>query len=131
MQKLNDAELLEQLILIKQEECDKQGKELKEHFRNAYESLKPINMLKNTFKQAVSSPDVKTQIADTAIGLTTGFLAKKLFAGNSGNPLVKLVGSLIGSFVASKAEKNGEEIRSMGSFIINKITNKDHSNNGD
>lgn len=130
MQKLTSSQLLDQLILIKQEERDNQGRVLKQEFRVAYENLKPINILKNTFKQATSSPDLKTQIVDTAIGLTTGFIAKKLFTGNSNNPFVKLVGSLLGSFVSSKAEKNADEIKAIGSFLVNKATNKDHLDHG-
>lgn len=127
MQKLNAAELLDQLILIKQEEHDQQLRELKNHFHETYESLRPINILKNSLKESSSSLNLKTQIADTAIGVTSGFLAKKLFSGNSSNPLVNLVGTMIGAFVASKAEKNAEGIKSIGSFLINKLVDNDHS----
>lgn len=68
--------LLNQLIVIKEAEQLQQGTALKEHFRETYESLKPINILKSTFKKASSSPNLKSQLTNTAIGMTTGFLAK-------------------------------------------------------
>lgn len=117
---------LNELILIKEAEQRQQGAALKEHFKETYESLKPINILKSTFKKAVSSPDLKSSAANSAIGITVGFLAKKLFGGNSSNPFIKLAGTLIGSFVGSKAEDNAEGIKSVGSFLLNKITG-DHS----
>ena len=51
---------------------------LKEEFLKTYESFKLINILKSTFKQAVDSPDIKSNIINSAIGLTSGIVAKKL-----------------------------------------------------
>lgn len=122
MHKPDPFVLLNELILVKEAEQKHQGIALKEHFKETYESLKPINILKSTLKKAVSSPDLKSSAANSAIGITVGFLAKKLFGGNSNNPLIKLAGTLIGSFVGSKAEANAEGIKSIGSFLVNKIT---------
>jgi uncharacterized protein YcfJ len=110
-------------ILVKEAEQMKQGVALKEHFRETYESLKPINILKNTFKTAASSGDLKSKVANATIGMAAGFLAKKLLGGSSGNPITKLVGTLVGSFIGSKAEQNADGIRSLGSFLINKLAN--------
>lgn len=120
--------LLNELILVKEVDKKQQGIELKEYFKETYESLKPINILKNTFKKAASSPDLKSKVANAAIGITVGFLAKKLFGGNSTNPLIKIAGTLIGSFVGSKAEDNAEGIKSIGSLLVSKIANSFQSN---
>ncbi len=125
MQTSDPFVLLNQLIVIKEAEQLQQGKALKAHFRETYESLKPINILKSTFKKAATSPSLKSELANTAIGMTTGFLAKKLFGGDSNNPIKKLVGSLIGSFIGSKAEDNAEGIKSLGSFLVNKAIGGD------
>lgn len=127
MEKLNESAFIEQLILIKQAECNKQGEALKQHFRETYESLKPINIIKNTFKQATSSPGLKTDLVNTTIGLASGFIAKKLFIGNSSNLITKLLGNILGSFVAVKTEKSAEGIKSVGSFLVNKIVGQDNS----
>ncbi len=113
--------LLNELILAKEAERKQEGIALKEYFKETYESLKPINILKSTLKKAVSSPDLKSKVADTAIGITVGFLTKKLFSGNSNNPLIKLAGTMIGSFVGSKAEDNAEVIKTMGNILVRKL----------
>ena len=50
MEKINAAILLKQLILVKEAEHIVEGKLLKDHFHLTYESLKPINIIKDTFK---------------------------------------------------------------------------------
>jgi hypothetical protein len=113
---------LNRLILVKEEEQLKQGIALKDHFRETYESLKPINILKNTLRTAVASSDLRSKAANATIGMAVGFLAKKLLGGNSNNPIVKLVGTTIGSFIGSKAEENAEGIKSFGNFLVSKLT---------
>lgn len=113
--------MLKQLILIKEAEHIVEGKLLKDHFHRAYESLKPVNIIKNTFKEIISGPDLKTNIVDAVIGITTGFVAKKVFTGKSHNPLTKIFGIILEMVVASKITKNVDEIKSLGSIILKKI----------
>jgi hypothetical protein len=122
MNKIDPLASLNRLILEKEEEQLKQSVALKQHFRETYESLKPINILKNTFKTAASSNDLGSKVANATIGMAVGLLTKKLLGGNSSNPIKKLVGTMIGSYMGSKAESNGDGIRSFGSFLISKLT---------
>lgn len=94
---------------------------LKEEFLQTAESLKLINIIKSTFKEAVASPDLKTDIVNTAIGLTTGIVAKKVIIGKTLNPVSKLLGVLLEVFVANKVTKNAGEIKSFGSVLMKKI----------
>lgn len=98
---------------------------LKEEFLKTVESLKPINIIKNTLKEAVDLPDLKTGIINSAIGLTTGILAKKIVLGKTLNPLSKLLGVALEMFVANKVAKNTGEIKSFGNIIIKKLFNRD------
>lgn len=97
---------------------------LKAQFHTTYENLKPINIIKNTFKEIISAPDLKTNIVNSVIGLATGFAAKKVFIGKTHNPLTKLAGVVIEMIVANKAVKNAEGIKSIGNIILQKIFNK-------
>ena len=94
---------------------------MKEEFEDTYENLKLINIIKNTFKQAASAPDLKTDIINTAIGLSTGFVAKKLMLGKTLNPFSKLLGVIVELAVANKVTKNADQMRSTGSVIMNKL----------
>ena len=97
---------------------------LKDEFHKTYESLKLINIIKSTFKEAVSAPDLKTNVINTAIGLTTGVIAKKLIIGKTFNPLTKLLGIILEIAVANKATQNADGIKSIGSRIIKKLFNQ-------
>ncbi len=99
---------------------------LKAQFYNTCESLKLSNIIKSTFKEVVSIPDLKTNIVNTAIGLTTGFVAKKLLIGKTHNPLSKLLGFIVEMVVAGKVTKNAEEIKSTGRYLFKKKINQDN-----
>src|ERR1035441_325401 len=124
MKKIHPSTTLKQLILEKKTEHFVEGKLLKEHFHRTYESFKPLNIIKNTFKEIISVPDLKTNVVNSAIGITTGFVAKKIFTGKSHNPLTKLFGIILEMVVASKVTKNADEIKSIGSIILKKIINQ-------
>ncbi len=94
---------------------------LKEELSRTQENFKLINIIKSTFKATVDVPDLKTDIVNAAIGLTTGIVAKKLIIGKTLNPLSKLLGVALEMFVANKVSKNAVQIRSTGSVIINKL----------
>ena len=94
---------------------------LKEHFHLAYESVKPVNIIKNTIKEIISSPDLKTKVVNAAIGLSVGFVAKKVFTGKSDNPLIKLSGTILEMVIASKVTANAEEIKSIANIVLKKI----------
>lgn len=68
---------------------------LKEQFHLTYESLKPLNILKNIFKQASDSDDLKDSIINNSIGLTAGYISKIVFQKSSNSPLKKLFGDII------------------------------------
>jgi hypothetical protein len=113
-------ELRESILLLK----NKQANDwllLKEQFHFTYESLKPINIIKNSFNDAVSGPDLKTNAVNAAIGIASGFVAKKVFTGVLHGPLTKLLGVLVEVLVASKVAKNTDGIKSIGRIILEKI----------
>jgi hypothetical protein len=111
-------------IAIKQLE-EKQAEEwplLKEQFFNTYESFKLINVLKHTLKEAISAPDLKNNVINTAIGLTTGFVAKKTLIGKTYNPLKKLLGVVLEMTVANKIAKHADKIKAFGNIVLNRVT---------
>lgn len=97
---------------------------LKEQFHATYKSLKPINILKSTINEAISAPNLKSNVINAGIGITTGFVAKKIFMGGSHNPLRKLLGIALEMLVANKVAKNADGIKTIGSIILKKILTK-------
>jgi hypothetical protein len=101
-----------------------EGKELKEQFEMAYESIKPVNLLKSTLKDIVSSKEIKGDIVNSSIGLAVGTLSKLLFVRSSRNPLRKLVGSIIMLGVSNLVSKNPGPVKKLGQNVLKMIKKK-------
>ena len=105
---------------ILQLEC-KQANELfllKKEFRNTYETLKPVNLLKSSFSNLLSDSDFKGNILDTVISLAAGFLSKKTVVGSSHNPIKQLLGTFLQIGVTSLVSKNTEGIKSNANRLL-------------
>jgi hypothetical protein len=124
MEKSTPGNLIKELILTKEAAHSEEGKVLKAHFLLTYESLRPINIIKSTFKEAIAAPEIKTSIANSAMGLVGGFIAKKAFTGNSKSPLTNLGGIILEMVVASKVTSNAEEIKAIAAIVLKKIVNQ-------
>ncbi|MBK7668235.1 MAG: hypothetical protein IPJ32_13400 [Sphingobacteriaceae bacterium] len=124
MKKSERALALEELILRKEEELILDGRLLKIHFHEAYESLKPLNLIKTTIQQVIKSPDLKENLANTVMGLASGFVAKKLIIGKTNNPLSNILGSIIELAVTNKVVNNAGDIKAIGSTILKKLLEK-------
>ncbi|MCD6018308.1 MAG: hypothetical protein K0S53_1429 [Bacteroidetes bacterium] len=94
---------------------------LKEQLHEAYESIKPVNLIKGIFKSATESPEITNGLSKAAMGVTSGHLIKKLLFGSSHNPLKKLAGAAIQAIVTNVVSNNSEKITEKGKDIFNII----------
>lgn len=122
MEKISTATQLRSAIKNLEAKNEIEGPKLKLVFMDTYESLKLINVVKSTFKEAITSPDLKDNFLSTAIGLGAGYLAKKTIIGKTSNPLKKLLGIVLELTVANKVSHNADSIKTVGTMIVNKIT---------
>jgi hypothetical protein len=95
---------------------------LKEQFYVTYESLKPINLVKNTLSEVTSSSSVKNNIINNIIGLTTGYLTKKVLVGSSHNPIKRMLGMLLQFAIANVVSRHSGKIKTTGEIILNHIS---------
>ena len=83
-----------------------------------------------------SAPEVKTNLFNNAIGLTTGYISKLVLFGASRNPIKKLIGTILQFAVTNIASKHGQEIKLAGENILHRIlklknnTKKEFHHNG-
>ena len=124
MQKINSGNELKEAIIRLEVLQASEGKMLKEQFHLAYQSIMPINIIKNTFKAATESHELKNDIINTAIGITTGFLSKKLFESVSHSPVKKLLGTALLFGITSVVTNNPEPIKSLGKGLLKTIVCK-------
>lgn len=115
---------------------DEEARLLKAQFKATYESVKPINLIKSTFREFTSSSELKDNVLGTTVGLAAGFLSKALFVGFSSNPLRKLAGSLIMFGVTNLVTRNGANGGGMVRKFLSGVTRKrntagNHLSSGD
>lgn len=91
---------------------------LKEQAFITFESLKPINFLKDTVKDFTSQSELKEEIFDGIAGVTTGFLSKKLIVGTTNNPVKKLVGTLFQVGITALIAKKSSKIKAISEVFL-------------
>lgn len=109
-----------QLLEIKQKE---EGLLLKEQCKTTYDSLRPINLIKNTLKDLVT-PDLKSNLLDSTLSLAAGYVSKKAVIGSTHNPIKQLLGTVLQMGVTSIVSKNTDSIKSIAATIISSFLKK-------
>lgn len=124
MQIINTESDLRNAILQLEDRQVREVKILKEQFHLTYDSLKPINLIKNTFKQVGESVEIKENVINTSVALASGYVSKILFERLSGSPLKKLLGSVLMFGITNLVAKNPDAIKSFGNNLLKNINNR-------
>jgi hypothetical protein len=117
----NEANILQEKIALLENQQTREIQALREQIHATYESLKPLNFLKNTLEEVSSSPDLKDNILNSVIGLTTGYLSKKVLVGSTHNPFKQLAGTLIQFVIGNVVAKHSETIKAIGEVVLRRI----------
>jgi hypothetical protein len=119
MQKINSTTDIKQLIrqLESQQAIDLQ--QLRVQMQATYENIKPINLVRNTFKEVVASEELTDNIVNTSVGLAAGYVSKTLFEKASHSPFKKLMGTALLFGVTNLVAKNPHTVKSIGSDFLN------------
>lgn len=105
------VESLKESIRLLEIQQAEEGKELKEQFKATYESLKVVNLVKNSLKELTDSVEIKNNLFESIVSIVTGYLSKKLMINSTSNPFKKILGALIQLGVTNLVAKNAETIR--------------------
>ena len=101
MYHISNTDDLARAIFLLENEVDEQKILLIEQLNILYKSYQPVNIIKDTFKEAVTSKEFRGNILTATIGMSTGYLTKKLFFGRSNNLLKLLSGNLVQYCIAN------------------------------
>ena len=101
-----------------------QEKMLIDHFNQTFESLKPINMIKNTLHELGGTPDLRSNLLDATLGVGAGLLSKKLMIGSSTSFFRKISATLVEFGIATLVAKNSDKIKTVGKGLINNFFTK-------
>lgn len=124
---MTEIENLNALILNAKSKQKLEFIELKSQLDIVYDSIKPINLIKDTWSEISTSNVIKGNILDSAIGLTTGYVSKKLLFGNSHNPIKNILGTVLEFAISNVTSKNTGILKALGSKVfafIKEKTNK-------
>lgn len=84
---------------------------LKTDFHDLTQSLKPINILKNTIQEVQESTSLKHNLLKVALGLGVGYFSRKLVVNKSAGVVKKALGAAlqygITNFIAKKTDDQG------------------------
>jgi hypothetical protein len=95
---------------------------LKEDLQEIVENLTPLNLIKNVIADSeISSENIGQNILNDAIGISSGYITKRLMFGSSNNPVKKVMGSMFQFIVAKFVSNQSERIEAIGEIIMRKI----------
>jgi len=119
---------LNDLILIEEMKYDNDLNQLKNQFDVAYQSVQPINLIKNLVHKVSASPEIKNDLLSNIIGFGTGFVSKKILLGSLHNPVTKVLGTIFEFAVANMVSKNADGIKTIGGNLLKHFFKKNKTN---
>lgn len=121
MKRKNETDTLNEEIIRSQNKHAHELALLKDQLHASYESLKPVNLIKSTFKEFASSSDTKNDLFGNALSLGIGFVARKVFVNSSNNRFRRVVGSLLQVAITNVVSKQSDHIKVFGENLINRF----------
>ena len=121
MKKVTPNDTLNEAIALLEIKSAAQLVDLKTQFHITYESLRPVNLIKNTLKEATASPTLKNGISSAAIGMASGYIVKNLLFRSSLNPIKIAAGLVMQTLATNLASKNSDTIKSGGQKLVHAL----------
>jgi hypothetical protein len=94
---------------------------LKDNINVAFDSLKPINLIRSTYKEFVSTPHMAENLVNSTIGIATGLITKKFIVRKSGNVLRHFTGGLAQMLISNFVTRHSGTIKTIGSGLIHRV----------
>ena len=129
-QKISKAQALRKSIEVLERKQLEEGKLLQEQFSVTCESLKPINVLRKMIYEIAAPSELKENLVQTATGLISGYISRKILVRSSKNPFLRLAGILVQYGVTNFVSNNSESIKTLSLYFIDKLTSifRNHKN---
>jgi hypothetical protein len=125
MQSITTVDSLHDAIVALESRRRDQERVLAGHLTSIYDSLKPVNIIKNAIRNLSESADVQYG----ALGLVSGYILKKIFVRSESGPWKKILGTALQFGLTILVGKKGQAFQSGGSkFLRNTLV--EHSRNG-
>lgn len=103
---------------------DQQAMDLRYQADLAFESLKPVNLIKSVFSESSGPSNRSGNLLSNSLGYSAGFVAKLLVEGIMRRPLNRLVGTAIMFGIQSLISKNPNTLRTIGAGLFSLLRQK-------
>ena len=121
MQKVSAADTLRKAILSLEIRQIEEGKLVAEQFKVTYESLKPLNVIRKMIGEIAEPSELKDNLIQSAIGILSGYVSRKMLVRSSKNPILRLAGVIAQFGVTTFVANNSATIEAMGIHYLNRI----------
>ncbi|CAD0006385.1 hypothetical protein [Flavobacterium salmonis] len=105
METIYTIDSLNQKIKFLEAQQDKEWCEIKDEIDEIKENLKPLNLIRNTVEEINETIGFKSDIAQSAISIGIGYLAKKLVIGKTDSTFKNIFGSIVQLAVTTLVSK--------------------------
>ncbi|MGB8490600.1 MAG: hypothetical protein WCE64_06035 [Bacteroidales bacterium] len=95
MYNIKNTKDLKAVINLLEDETEEKKQQLTEHLYTLYEHFSPVKVVKDVFREVVSSEDFRSNLLTATLGISTGYIAKRALFRRSGSPLKILAGNLL------------------------------------
>jgi len=110
----SNTDLRAAIVALEQKQADEAAL-MRAQFELAYESVKPINLIKSTIHEVTDSKEIKDHLLNTGMGIAAGYLSEKILVGESHNLTRKLVGAAVTYGVTNLVTNNPELVKAVAS----------------
>lgn len=105
METIYTIDSLNQKIKFLEAQQDREWCEIKDEIDEIKENLKPLNLIRNTVEEINETIGFKSDIAQSAISIGIGYLAKKLVIGKTDSTFKNIFGSIVQLAVTTLVSK--------------------------
>lgn len=95
MEKITSTAELKNAIRMLEERKIADQELLREEFEYVKEKLKPANVVRSTFHQVFTGPNLVRTIMIVSVGITAAYISKKYFQGLTGRLLRRVLGQVL------------------------------------
>jgi hypothetical protein len=126
VEKITTSKGLKDAILQLEQEQIVQGTLLKSEVFRTYEKFKPVNIFRKTLSEVATSPHLVENLVLGILGLSTGYLSRKLIFSTSDGPVKKIFGSILQFGITKLVTSNPNAIKSLSHFL-SQVFRKKHA----
>jgi uncharacterized membrane protein YeaQ/YmgE (transglycosylase-associated protein family) len=112
---------LQKRISALQLQSMKERLDLKDEVQKILSNIHPVKLITHGLKEIITSPEVKEGLFSLTMGMSAGYVAKKIVVGKSENMIQTIAGNVVGMVVSKNVALHSDQIRSAGMFILKGI----------